>query len=257
VPWRKTNLPKHHNPQLRKLRKNLTKSFLRKSKAMEKLKALAWYWQLLICIGISSAMYYGVYYFYTSGVWAEVQAVNDQVIALQSKNEAAKIATQRINEFRSLYATKQQEYDELKVLLPEEQEITNVLQSMQDTAKESHLIVNRFSPKDATQQDFVMAKSVEIEVDSNFDNLRIFFEKIKNLQRVVSITDFGLKQLDKQTADRTLHAQFLLTTYYASPENLTPAAIAPVAGQPVAAPVAGQPVAAPVAGQPAPPAPAK
>ncbi len=40
------------------------------------------------------------------------------------------------------------------------------------------------------------------------------------LQRIVSITDFKLNQLDKQTVDRTLHAQFLLTAYYAAPENL-------------------------------------
>ena len=40
------------------------------------------------------------------------------------------------------------------------------------------------------------------------------------LQRIVSITDFSLKQLDKQSATKTLHAQFLLTAYYASPEDL-------------------------------------
>jgi type IV pilus assembly protein PilO len=217
---------------------------------MEKLKALAWHWQLLVCVGLASVMYFGVYYFYTSGVWAEVQQTNDQVVQLQGKNETARITTQRINEFRSLFATKQQEYDELKVLLPEEQEITNVLQGLQDSARESRLVISRFSPKDATQQDFVMAKSVEIEVDSNFNNLRSFFDKMAKLQRVVSITDFSLKQIEKQSSEKTLHAQFLLTTYYASPENLTPA---PIAGKPGAAPVAGQP-AAPVAGQPAAPA---
>jgi type IV pilus assembly protein PilO len=226
---------------------------------MEKLKALAWYWQLLVCVGIASVMYFGVYYFYTSGVWSEVKATNDQVTSLQAKNETAKITTQRINEFRSLYTSKQSEYDELKVLLPEEQEITNVLQGLQDTAKESQLVMSTFSPKDATQQDFVMAKSVQIEVYSNFNNLRVFFDKMAKLQRVVSITDFSLKQIEKQTANRTLQAQFTLTAYYASPENLTPAPIAPVAGQP-AAPVAGQPAPPAPAGQTpaaAPPAPAK
>jgi type IV pilus assembly protein PilO len=224
---------------------------------MEKLKALAWHWQLLVCVGVASVMYFGVYYFYTSGVWAEVQATNEQVVSLQAKNETAKITTQRINEFRSLYASKQQEYDELKVLLPEEQEITNVLQGLQDTARESRLVVSRFSPKDATQQDFVMAKSVEIEVDSNFNNLRAFFDKMAKLQRVVSITDFSLKQLDKQSSDKTLHARFLLTAFYASPENLTPAPI-PGAPAPNGQPApAGQPAKAVPPAQNAPAAPAK
>ncbi len=228
---------------------------------MEKLKALSWHWQLLTLMGISALLYGGVYYFYTSGIRTETQAITDQVVALQQKNEAAKVATQKISEFRSLYASKQVEYDELKVLLPEEQEITNVLQGLQDAARDSKLTVNRFSPKDASQQDFVMAKAVEVEVDSNFNTLREFFAKMAKLQRIVSISDFSLKQLDKQSAQKTLHAQFLLTAYYASPENLSNAAPTTPAlgpnGQPLP-PVPGQP-AAPAPGTPpvAAPAPAK
>ena len=65
-----------------------------------------------------------------------------------------------------------------------------------------------------------MAKPVEIEVDSNFNNLRAFFESMAKLPRIVSVSDFKLNQLDKQTAEKTLHAQFLLTAYYATPEDL-------------------------------------
>ncbi|MEZ5307322.1 MAG: type 4a pilus biogenesis protein PilO [Pyrinomonadaceae bacterium] len=187
---------------------------------MEKLKTLAWYWQLLVLIGVGSVFYALIWYFVTSGMKAEVQDLNDQVAQMQSKNQAAKIATQRINEFRTLFATKEQEYDELKVLLPEEREITNVLQGLQETASESRLIVSRFSPRDDSQEDFIMAKPVEVEVDSNFGNLREFFDRMAKLQRIVSISDFSLKQLDKQTDSRTLHAQFLLTAYYASPDDL-------------------------------------
>lgn len=190
---------------------------------MEKFKSLAWHWQLLILVGIASIIYLGVWYFMTSVTRAETQLINDEVSQYQAKNQAAQIATQRINEFRSLYASKSAEYDELKVLLPEVREITNVLQGLQDTARDSRLIVMRFSPRDDAQQDGFMAKPVEVEVDSNFNNLRAFFEKMAKLQRIVSVTDFNLKQLEKQTPDKTLHAQFLLTAYYASPENLTTA----------------------------------
>lgn len=65
-----------------------------------------------------------------------------------------------------------------------------------------------------------MAKPVEVEVDSNFNNLRAFFDKMAKLPRIVSISDFKINQLDKQTAEKTLHAQFLLTAYYADPEAL-------------------------------------
>ena len=188
---------------------------------LEKFKALAWHMQLIVLVGIAALVYLSVWYFVTSGTRTEIQALEDQIAQKTSQNEAARIATQRINEFRSLYASKSQEYDELKVLLPEQREITNVLQGLQDTAGESRLVVMRFTPREDSQQDSIMAKPVEIEVDSNFNNLRDFFEKMAKLQRIVSITDFKLMTLNNQTDARTLHAQFLLTAYYAAPEDLT------------------------------------
>ncbi len=223
---------------------------------LEKFKSLAWQMQLLVLVGVASLLYFMVWYFVTSETRAEVQTLNDQVSQLKIQNEAAKVATQRINEFRTLYAGKSAEYDELKVLLPEEREITNVLQGLQNSAGESKLIVMRFSPRDDAQQEFIMAKPVEIEVDSNFNNLRTFFDQMAKLQRIVSISDFKLNQLDKQTANRTLHASFLLTAFYATPEGMVNANAPATPGAPApngAAPAAGQPPAAPAPNQPAPP----
>ena len=187
---------------------------------LEKIKNLQWHYQLLLLVGIASLVYGTVWYFVTSVTREEVRAKNEEVAALQAKNEAARVATQRINEFRALYASKAVEYEELKVLLPEQREITNVLQGLQDNARDSRMTVMRFSPRDDTQQDVIMAKPVEIEVDSNFNNLRAFYDKMAKLPRIVSISDFKINQLDKQTGEKTIHAQFLLTAYYADPEMM-------------------------------------
>ena len=208
---------------------------------LEKLKNLKWHFQLLLLLVVAGMLYGCVYYFQTGPTRDEIAILNDQVSQLQAKNEAARLATARINEFRALYASKSAEYDELKVLLPEQREITNVLQGLQDNAKDSRLIVMRFSPRDDANQNGIQSKPVEVEVDANFNNLRAFYEKMAKLPRIVSISDFKINQLDKQKADKTLHAQFLLTAYYADPEAMNKAA-AP--GQPGAPATPGQPAAA-------------
>lgn len=219
---------------------------------IDKLLNLKWHFQLMLLVGVATLIYSGVWYFFTSETRVEIAALNDQVADLQAKNETARLATQRINEFRALFASKSAEYDELKVLLPEQREITNVLQGLQDTANNSRLIVMRFAPRDDTQQDMIMAKPVEVEVDSNFTSLRAFFESMAKLPRIVSISDFKLNQLDKQTEARTLHARFLLSAYYAAPTDLgAKPAVQP--GKPGQPPAPGQPVTgAPSAGAPAP-----
>lgn len=218
---------------------------------LEKIKNLKWHFQLLLLLFVAGLLYGAVYYFVTGPTREEISVLNDQITQLQAKNEAARLATQRINEFRALYASKAAEYEELKVLLPEQREITNVLQGLQDNAKDSRLVVMRFSPREDTMQNAISAKPVEVEVDANFNNLRAFYERMAKLPRIVSITDFKINQLDKQKADKTLHAQFLLTAYYADPEALNKPAQPAQPGKP-GAPATGQPAVA--TGQPAAPA---
>src|SRR4030095_10842647 len=189
---------------------------------LEKIKNLQWHFQLLLLVAIATLLYLSVWYFFTSVTREQVRVKNEEVATLQAKKEAARGATQRINEFRALYASKAAEYEELKVLLPEQREITNVLQGLQDNARDSRMIVMRFSRRDDAQRDSIMAKPVEVEVDSNFTNIRAFFDKMAKLPRIVSISDFKINQLDKQTAEKTLHEQFLLTDYSANPKKLNP-----------------------------------
>src|ERR1043166_587016 len=214
----------------------------------EKIKNLKWHYHLLMLVFVAAVIYSGVWYFITSETRAEIATLNDEISQLQQKNETARVATQRINEFRDLYASKAAEYEELKVLLPKKREITNFLSGLQQTANGSRLIVTRFTPRDDTQQDSIMAKPVEVEVDSNFNNLRAFYDSMAKLPRIVSITDFKINQVEKQTENKTIHASFLLTAYYAAPTDInagkpaTPGAPANGAAAPV-----GQPAAAPAA----------
>lgn len=207
---------------------------------MDKLKNLAIHWQIIILGSLAVMFYAAFWYMVTSPIREETTQIEDQVNALKQKNEAARIATQRIEEFRALAQAKDAEYEELKVLLPEQREITNVLQGLQDTARGSRLTLLRFSPKDDVTQGFITSKPVEVEVSSSFQNLRAFYAQMARLPRIVSISDFRITQRQKQASDKTLDSQFLLTAYYATPESvmkqqqLTDAAKAGAPGAPPA-----------------------
>lgn len=187
---------------------------------LKKLQSLAWYLQLAIFGGVALLIFGLFWNFVTSSMRTETAEIEDQVAVLKQQNEAARIASQRINEFRADYQRKQEEYEELKALLPEQREITNVLQNLQDRARSTRLTLRRFSPKDDFSKDFYSGKPVEVEVTSSFANLRQFYEELAKMQRIVSITDFNIKQTPVQSANRTIDAQFLLTAYYVSAEKL-------------------------------------
>jgi type IV pilus assembly protein PilO len=215
------------------------------------LKEQPWYLRLTIMVVVAAAVYAGFWYFITSGTRAEAKEINDKVEVLLRQNEGARIASQRLNEFKVAYQNKQQEYDELKALLPEQRELTSVLQGVQDRARESRLSLRRFSPKDDIQQDFYSGKPIQVEISSTFQNLRSFFEQMARYQRIVSITDFRIGRVKDGEVNnfKTVDAYFLMTAYYVSAEKLQQQS-APPPAQP-AAPAANNAQGAP------PPAPAK
>ena len=203
------------------------------------LQTMAWYSRLTIFLAVAGVMYGGFWYFVTKPVRAETKVFNAEIAQLLPKNAQAQIASQRLNEFRAVYKAREEEYEELKALLPEQRELTMVLQSVQDRARTSGLVLKKFLPKEDIQQENYSGKRIEVSVTSSFASLRNFFEQLARYQRIVSITNFQLNQIDKQTSSRTVDATFDLTAYYVSAEKLNaPAPQAAGSGQ---VPPAGAP----------------
>jgi len=212
-----------------------------------KLPALPWYVRLVMFLVIGGAMYAGFWYFVTGSTRAETKTMEDEIAKLRPKNAQAAIVQQNLNNFKAAYKAREEEYAELKALLPEQRELTNVLQGIQDRARGNGLVLTKFNPKEDLQQDNYSGKKIEVTVVSGFSGLRAFFEQLAHYQRIVSITNFELKQLDKQSLTKTVDARFDLTAYYVSSENLQKQAPAPnsKAAQGGAAPAPAAPASQP------------
>jgi Tfp pilus assembly protein PilO len=191
------------------------------------IQTLPWYFRVAMFAAVAGFMYAGFWYFVTRSTRAETKELNEKVAELLPKNAQAQIASQRLNEFKVAYQNRQEEYDELKALLPEQRELTMVLQGLQDRARTSGLSLRKFMPKDDVQQEFYSGKKIEVGVMSSFASLRSFFDQMANYQRIVSITNFEIKQIDKQAPGMTVEARFDLTAYYVSAEKLQKVAGAP------------------------------
>jgi type IV pilus assembly protein PilO len=184
------------------------------------LKLMPWYFRLVAFVAVGAVVYAGFWYFITRPTRAQTKELNNEIAQLLPRNAQAQIASQRLNEFRAVYKARQEEYEELKALLPEQRELTMVLQGVQDRARTNGLVVRKFSPKEDIQEGNYSGKKIEVSVTSSFAALRAFFEQLAHYQRIVSITNFQLNQLEKQSGAKTVDATFDLTAYYVSAEKL-------------------------------------
>ena len=195
---------------------------------IEVLQEKPWYVHAAAFGCAALVLYLAFWYLVTSGTRAETAEVSAKVEQLRRDNAGALIASQRLNEFKASFARAQADYEDLKALLPEQRELTMVLQNIQDRAK-GRLSVRRFTPKDDVQEDFYTGKPIEVEVSGTYNNVGQFFAQMASYQRIVSVTDFKFMKLDEKVsadsrAGKTVDAQFKLTAYYVSPEQLKPPA---------------------------------
>src|SRR5215211_301686 len=190
---------------------------------LDALQEKPWYVQLAIFGGVALVFYAAFWYFVTRSTRAETKEVEAKVENLLRANAGAVVASQRLNEFKANYERAKADYEDLKLLLPEQRELTMVLQNVQDRAK-GRLTLTRFSPQDEVQQDFYTGKPVQVEVTGNYNSLGQFFAQMASYQRIVSITDFKVTKIkaDKAAdpkANQTVSAEFLVTAYYVSPDK--------------------------------------
>ena len=185
-----------------------------------KLPTLPWYLRLVAFLFVGGLLYAGFWYFITSGTRAETKTMEEEIAQLRPRNAQLQIVSQNLNNFKATYKAREEEFAELKALLPEQRELTMVLQGIQDRARSNGLVLSRFNPKEDIQQDNYSGKKIEVSVVSGFAGLRAFFEQLAHYQRIVSITNFELKQLEKQSLTKTVDARFDLTAYYVSSERL-------------------------------------
>jgi len=210
-----------------------------------KLPTLPWYLRLVAFLVVGGGLYFAFSYFVTGGTRKETKSMEEEIARLRPLNAQAQIVSQNLNNFKATYKAREEEYAELKALLPEQRELTMVLQGIQDRARNNGLVLSRFNPKEDVQQDNYSGKKIEVNVVSGFTGLRAFFEQLAHYQRIVSISNFELKQLEKQTLNRTVEARFDLTAYYVSSERLQGQAQGNAKG------AGGGTTAAPVSTQPA------
>jgi type IV pilus assembly protein PilO len=192
---------------------------------LDALQEKPWYVQLAVFGGVALVVYGAFWYFATRSTRAETSEVETKVENLRRANAGAVVASQRLNEFKANYEHARADYEDLKLLLPEQRELTMVLQNVQERAK-GRLTLTKFSPQDEVQQDFYTGKPVSVEVTGNYNSLGQFFAQMASYQRIVSITDFkvtklkGDKSLGAAKSNQTVTAEFLVTAYYVTPENL-------------------------------------
>lgn len=153
-----------------------------------------------------------------SGFSLKIQAQVEKPLV---RKQNSKIIIQNDVELRSEYNKKLIEFSRSKIYLAEENKVYDILKKLQAEIRDSGLQIQNFNLEEIESQHLIYAQPVKVKLNTNFDEITRFFDKIAGFQNLISIDDFSLRQFENQTADKTLSSEFVIKIYYVKNDSFT------------------------------------
>ncbi len=105
------------------------------------------------------------------------------------------------------------QFQEVTKQLPESKEIPDLLRQVSNMGRDSGLEITLFRQPGETIKELYADVPVEMAVRGGYHQLALFFEKVRQLARIVNIGDIGLKNPQMLEGRLQVEASFSATTY--------------------------------------------
>jgi len=208
------------------------------------LSSIPWFVQFVVLLGIVGLVWAGLHFLLFSKTREETAMNEVKLEQLKRENDANQIVVGNLAAFEASLETSKRELEELKDLLPEAVQLSNIMQTIQGKAKSRGLTLRVFRPRADIARGYYTEKPIILDVSGSYNNLGLFFADLANYERINSVGNFEVVQTEMQTEKVSVTSGFTLTIYYVSPENLANlqnkgnAKTEPKAGEKGAAPAA-------------------
>ena len=177
------------------------------------LTKLPWYAQVgafvLLAVGGIGAFYY--YYEWPSQ--ADMVSRQTQLRSLRADIAKGYATAKRLPEFRAQVEELQGRLEGLKSVLPDEKDAADLLRRLQTVATQSSLTIKSFKPAPVVTKQLHAEWPISLELDGNYHNLAIFFDRVSKFTRIVNISTVDIRGKDKPVSTSTLSATCVATTF--------------------------------------------
>ena len=177
------------------------------------LTKLPWYGQVGAFLGLSLAGVGAFVYYYEMPARAEFSSREQQLESLKKDITMGTNTARKLPEFRAQVGELQARLNNLKAVLPEEKDAADLLRRMQTVATQSNLTIKSFKPAPTVTKQLHAEWPINLELDGNFHNLAMFFDRVSKFTRIVNISSLEVKGRDKADPNLTIQANCVATTF--------------------------------------------
>src|SRR5262249_725534 len=175
---------------------------------------LPWYAQLGVFLAISVAGVGAFYYYYETGVRAEMAKQEKQLKSLRADLDKARATAKKLPEFKAEVSNLEHRLETLRAVLPEEKDAADLLRKLQTVAMQSKLVIMGFKPSPVVTKQVHAEWPITLELEGHYHNLAAFLGRLGKFTRNVNVSALEVKNKDnKANPSVTIAAKCVATTY--------------------------------------------
>ena len=174
---------------------------------------LPWYGQLLVFL-LVGAVLFGIFYFVIySPTQDEIASIVTQSEQLQDEIRKAERNQDKLKKLEEEKANNEKILEDLKGILPEKKEVSQILRKIQAIASNARLKTSTFTFNAESNREIYLEWPISISLEGNYHNLGIFFDQVSRLKKIFNIDGLSITPLSSLNYDFTIQASFTATTY--------------------------------------------
>jgi len=177
------------------------------------LESLPWYGQFLVFIVIGIVILGLFYYIYYSPKQDDISKIKEQIDEIEMEIKKAEKKKNKLAQMEEQLENTKEFLEKLKGILPEKEEISQILKNIQSNISNTRLKIFTFSPKPEKVSEVYIEKPYSIQVEGNYHNLGIFFDQLSRLKKIFTINTLNINTTKKSSSEFTIRANFIAATY--------------------------------------------
>jgi type IV pilus assembly protein PilO len=190
------------------------------------LSKLPWYSQVGVFVVLSLAAVGAFWNWVARDAMDAIDTRRGELAKINQTIDRGLATAKRLPEFRREVEQLEAQLVRLRAVLPEEQDVADLLRRVQAMATQSRLTIRGFTPRPVTRRQMHAEWPIGLELEGTYHDLGAFLERVSKFPRIINVGNIKIKSQDEKSASAgsTITAECTATTFVLIDAKPAPAA---------------------------------
>ncbi|MEN8152460.1 MAG: type 4a pilus biogenesis protein PilO [Acidobacteriota bacterium] len=177
------------------------------------LQSLPWYGQFGVFLLIGAVLFGFFYYLHYSPTQDTIVRVENDIDEVERKIRKAEREEGRLKQIKEEIANYEATLEELKTILPEKNEVSQIIKKIQSIISSARLKIGKFVKQKESKKEIYIQVPYQITLAGTYHNLGVFFDQLSRLKKIFTVNSLSINPIKKKISDYSINASFTTSTY--------------------------------------------